>query len=42
MLGRRPDGSQFVDFDMAVVGAGPAGLCFARSLAGSGLSVALV
>ena len=31
-----------MDFDIAVVGAGPAGLCFARSLAGSGLSVALV
>jgi ubiquinone biosynthesis UbiH/UbiF/VisC/COQ6 family hydroxylase len=28
--------------DVAVVGAGPAGLCFARSLAGSGLAVALV
>ncbi len=28
--------------DIAVVGAGPAGLCFARSLAGSGLSVAVV
>lgn len=28
--------------DVAVIGAGPAGLCFARSLAGSGLSVALV
>ncbi|MDH7451503.1 5-demethoxyubiquinol-8 5-hydroxylase UbiM [Luteimonas composti] len=31
-----------MDFDIAVVGAGPAGLCFARSLAGSGLSVALI
>ena len=31
-----------MEFDIAVVGAGPAGLCFARSLAGSGLSVALV
>lgn len=29
-------------FDIAVIGAGPAGLSFARSLAGSGLSVALV
>ena len=28
--------------DVAIVGAGPAGLCFARSLAGSGLSVAIV
>lgn len=28
--------------DVVVVGAGPAGLCFARSLAGSGLQVALV
>ena len=28
--------------DVVVVGAGPAGLCFARSLAGSGLSVAVV
>ena len=29
-------------FDIAIIGAGPAGLAFARSLAGSGLSVALV
>ncbi len=29
-------------FDLVVVGAGPAGLCFARSLAGSGLRIALV
>ncbi|MGY0561649.1 5-demethoxyubiquinol-8 5-hydroxylase UbiM [Luteimonas sp. A277] len=29
-------------FDVVVVGAGPAGLCFARSLRGSGLSVAVV
>ena len=29
-------------FDIAIVGAGPAGLCFARSLAGSGLSVAVI
>ena len=29
-------------FDVVVVGAGPAGLCFARALAGSGLQVALV
>lgn len=28
--------------DIAIVGAGPAGLCFARSLAGSGLSVLLL
>lgn len=28
--------------DVAIVGAGPAGLCFAHSLAGSGLSVAIV
>lgn len=28
--------------DVVVVGAGPAGLCFARALAGSGLQVALV
>lgn len=28
--------------DVVVVGAGPAGLCFARALAGSGLSVAVV
>lgn len=31
-----------MNVDVAIVGAGPAGLCFARSLAGSGLSVALV
>jgi ubiquinone biosynthesis UbiH/UbiF/VisC/COQ6 family hydroxylase len=31
-----------VDVDIAIVGAGPAGLCFARSLAGSGLSLAIV
>ncbi|MFZ5636163.1 MAG: 5-demethoxyubiquinol-8 5-hydroxylase UbiM [Pseudomonadota bacterium] len=29
-------------FDIVVVGAGPAGLCFARALAGNGLSVAVV
>ena len=29
-------------FDIVVVGAGPAGLCFTRSLAGSGLRIALV
>ena len=29
-------------FDLVVVGAGPAGLCFVRSLAGSGLRIALV
>ena len=28
--------------DVVVVGAGPAGLCFARALAGSGLQVTLV
>lgn len=28
--------------DVAIVGAGPAGLCFARSLAGSGLRVAVI
>lgn len=31
-----------MSFDVVVVGAGPAGLCFVRSLAGSGLRVALV
>lgn len=31
-----------MNVDVAIVGAGPAGLCFARSLAGSGLSVAVV
>ena len=30
------------DFDIIVVGAGPAGLAFARGLEGSGLTVALV
>jgi 2-polyprenyl-6-methoxyphenol hydroxylase-like FAD-dependent oxidoreductase len=29
-------------FDVVVVGAGPAGLAFTRSLAGAGLSVALI
>jgi Ubiquinone biosynthesis hydroxylase, UbiH/UbiF/VisC/COQ6 family len=28
--------------DVAIVGAGPAGLCFARSLAGSGLTAAII
>lgn len=28
--------------DVAIIGAGPAGLCFARALAGSGLAVAVV
>ena len=31
-----------MNVDIAIVGAGPAGLCFARSLAGSGLSIAIV
>lgn len=31
-----------MNVDIAIVGAGPAGLCFARSLAGSGLTVAIV
>jgi len=31
-----------MNVDIVIVGAGPAGLCFARSLAGSGLSVAIV
>ncbi|MEZ5565705.1 MAG: 5-demethoxyubiquinol-8 5-hydroxylase UbiM [Gammaproteobacteria bacterium] len=31
-----------MNFDIIVIGAGPAGLCFARSLSGSGLSVALL
>ncbi|MFC7335187.1 5-demethoxyubiquinol-8 5-hydroxylase UbiM [Rhodocista pekingensis] len=31
-----------IDCDIAVIGAGPAGLAFARGLAGSGLSVTLV
>ena len=31
-----------MDYDIVVAGAGPVGLCFARSLAGSGLRVALV
>lgn len=31
-----------MNVDIAIVGAGPAGLCFARSLAGSGLSVAII
>lgn len=31
-----------MECDVVVVGAGPAGLCFARSLRGSGLSVAVV
>ena len=29
-------------FDIVIIGAGPIGLCFARSLAGSGLRIALV
>ncbi|MCF4165058.1 5-demethoxyubiquinol-8 5-hydroxylase UbiM [Zavarzinia compransoris] len=31
-----------MDVDIAVVGAGPAGLCFARAMAGSGLTVTLI
>ncbi len=31
-----------MNFDIVIVGAGPAGLCFARSLADSGLQLALV
>lgn len=31
-----------MSFDIVIIGAGPAGLCFARSLAGTGLRVALV
>lgn len=31
-----------MNVDIAIVGAGPAGLCLARSLAGSGLAVALI
>ncbi len=31
-----------MSFDIVVIGAGPAGLCFARSLAGSGLRIAVV
>ncbi|MDL2424678.1 FAD-dependent oxidoreductase, partial [Pseudomonas sp. BAgro211] len=28
--------------DIAIVGAGPAGLCLARSLSGNGLSILLI
>jgi ubiquinone biosynthesis UbiH/UbiF/VisC/COQ6 family hydroxylase len=31
-----------MSFDIVIIGAGPAGLCFVRSLAGSGLRIALV
>ncbi|HEY0201898.1 MAG TPA: 5-demethoxyubiquinol-8 5-hydroxylase UbiM [Burkholderiaceae bacterium] len=31
-----------LDFDIAIVGAGPAGLCLARALSGHGLSIAVV
>jgi ubiquinone biosynthesis UbiH/UbiF/VisC/COQ6 family hydroxylase len=31
-----------MDFDLIVIGAGPSGLCFARALADSGLSIALI
>ncbi len=34
--------SQDLTFDIAVIGAGPAGLAFVRSLAGAGLSVVLI
>lgn len=34
--------AQVQDFDVIIVGAGPTGLCFARSLAGAGLRLALV
>ncbi len=34
--------SQHLTFDIAVVGAGPAGLAFVRSLAGAGLSVVMI
>jgi len=36
------EGSSMHGTDVVVVGAGPAGLCFARSLAGSGLQVTVV
>ena len=29
-------------FDVAIIGAGPSGLCFARALAASGLRIALL
>ncbi len=38
----RPHLSAMLETDIAVIGAGPAGLSFARSLAGSGLRVTLV
>src|SRR5690554_7190081 len=41
-LGRIWTGSCSMNVDVVVVGAGPAGLCFARSLEGSGLKVAVV
>lgn len=31
-----------MDFDVVIIGAGPAGLCFARSLAGQGLRIAVL
>lgn len=31
-----------MSFDIVIIGAGPAGLCFARSLAGTGMRIALV
>ncbi len=31
-----------MNVDVAIVGAGPAGLCFAKALAGTGLSIALI
>ena len=30
-----------MNFDIAIIGAGPAGLCLARALSGHGLSIAL-
>ncbi len=36
------DNPSALNFDIVIVGAGPAGLCFASSLAGCGLDIALV
>src|SRR5690554_1399166 len=41
-LGGSGPGAAGMNVDVVVVGAGPAGLCFARSLNGSGLEVAVV